>query len=42
MPRTILTEARVRGLCCKLGEGVNQVRTTIVLASCFCIGQTVL
>ena len=29
-------------LCCKLGEGVNQVRTTIVLASCFCIGQTVL
>ena len=29
-------------LCCKLDVGVSQIRTTTVLSSCFCVGQTVL
>ena len=31
-----------RGLCCKPDVGVSQIRTTTVLSSCFCVGQTVL
>ena len=30
------------GLCCKPDVGVSQIRTTTVLSSCFCVGQTVL
>ena len=30
------------GLCCKPAVGVSQIRTTTVLSSCFCAGQTVL
>ena len=30
------------GLCCKPDVGVSQIRTTSVLSSCFCVGQTVL
>ncbi len=33
---------RLKGLCCKLDVGVSQIRTTTVLSSCFCVGQTVL
>ena len=33
---------RLRGLCCKPDVGVSQIRTTTVLSSCFCVGQTVL
>ena len=29
-------------LCCKPDVGVGQIRTTTVLSSCFCVGQTVL
>ena len=29
-------------LCCKPDVGVSQIRTTTVLSSCFCVGQTVL
>ena len=29
-------------LCCKPDVGVSQTRTTTVLSSCFCVGQTVL
>ena len=29
-------------LCCKPDVGVSQIRTTTVLTSCFCVGQTVL
>ena len=29
-------------LCCKPAVGVSQIRTTTVLSSCFCAGQTVL
>ena len=32
----------VQGLCCKPDVGVSQIRTTTVLSSCFCVGQTVL
>ena len=32
----------VEGLCCKPDVGVSQIRTTTVLSSCFCVGQTVL
>ena len=32
----------VRRLCCKPDVGVSQIRTTTVLSSCFCVGQTVL
>ncbi len=32
----------MRGLCCKPDVGVSQIRTTTVLSSCFCVGQTVL
>ena len=32
----------VTGLCCKPDVGVSQIRTTTVLSSCFCVGQTVL
>ena len=32
----------VKGLCCKPDVGVSQIRTTTVLSSCFCVGQTVL
>ena len=31
-----------RRLCCKPDIGVSQIRTTTVLSSCFCVGQTVL
>ena len=31
-----------RRLCCKPDVGVSQIRTTTVLSSCFCVGQTVL
>ena len=31
-----------RWLCCKPDVGVSQIRTTTVLSSCFCVGQTVL
>ena len=31
-----------KGLCCKPDVGVSQIRTTTVLSSCFCVGQTVL
>ena len=31
-----------RRLCCKPDVGVSEIRTTAVLASCFCAGQTVL
>ena len=37
-----LEERRLRGLCCKPDVGVSQIRTTSVLSSCFCVGQTVL
>ena len=30
------------GLCCKPDVGMSQIRTTTVLSSCFCVGQTVL
>ena len=33
---------QLRGLCCKPDVGVSQIRTTTVLSSCFCVGQTVL
>ena len=33
---------RSRRLCCKPDVGVSQIRTTTVLSSCFCVGQTVL
>ena len=33
---------RYEGLCCKPDVGVSQIRTTTVLSSCFCVGQTVL
>ena len=33
---------RRQGLCCKPDVGVSQFRTTTVLSSCFCVGQTVL
>ena len=33
---------RFWGLCCKPDVGVSQIRTTTVLSSCFCVGQTVL
>ena len=36
------TRPRLRGLCCKPDVGVSQIRTTTVLSSCFCVGQTVL
>ena len=32
----------LKGLCCKPDVGVSQIRTTTVLSSCFCVGQTVL
>ena len=32
----------VARLCCKPDVGVSQIRTTTVLSSCFCVGQTVL
>ena len=32
----------IGGLCCKPAVGVSQIRTTTVLSSCFCAGQTVL
>ena len=33
---------RAEGLCCKPDVGVSEVRTTAMLASCLCAGQTVL
>ena len=33
---------RFERLCCKPDVGVSQIRTTTVLSSCFCVGQTVL
>ena len=33
---------RTERLCCKPDVGVSQIRTTTVLSSCFCVGQTVL
>ena len=35
-------EGESLGLCCKPDVGVSQIRTTTVLSSCFCVGQTVL
>ena len=32
----------LKRLCCKPDVGVSQIRTTTVLSSCFCVGQTVL
>ena len=32
----------IERLCCKPDVGVSQIRTTTVLSSCFCVGQTVL
>ena len=32
----------LRRLCFKPDVGVSQIRTTTVLSSCFCVGQTVL
>ena len=37
-----LVHRAVEGLCCKPDVGVSQIRTTTVLSSCFCVGQTVL
>ena len=34
--------AALAELCCKPDVGVSQIRTTTVLSSCFCVGQTVL
>ena len=34
-------ELHFSGLCCKPAVGVSQIRTTTVLSSCFCAGQTV-
>ena len=35
-------ESGMDRLCCKPDVGVSQIRTTTVLSSCFCVGQTVL
>ena len=41
---TVLVTGAVQSnrLCCKPDVGVSQIRTTTVLSSCFCVGQTVL
>ena len=36
------TYHKISRLCCKPDVGVSQIRTTTVLSSCFCVGQTVL
>ena len=40
--RKLEEDVSFRGLCCKPDVGVSQIRTTTVLSSCFCVGQTVL
>ena len=41
-PGLVLFDEPSQGLCCKPDVGVSQIRTTTVLSSCFCVGQTVL
>ena len=37
-----LKKEHLQWLCCKPDVGVSQIRTTTVLSSCLCVGQTVL
>ena len=41
-PSSLCPGRRPERLCCKPDVGVSQIRTTTVLSSCFCVGQTVL